>query len=173
MNTPSDIETVISAVIPSEKAAFLKGTYQPTLSVAPEHLIEVMQLLHRHPDCYFDLLNCITAIDWGAVAGEFSIVYQLTSIIHARSLAVSVKLPRTETAEIATVSNIWRAADWHEREIFDLFGIRFTNHPDLRRILMPEDWPGHPLLKDYIYPESYHQIPLNPPPKPDAIGTRA
>jgi len=92
------------------------------------------------------------------------VLYHLSSMIHRHRLMIRVVLPRWKDGaqgslpEVPTVSHLWRTADWHEREGYDLMGVYFTGHADLRRILCPEDWAGHPLRKDYQMPEEYHGI---------------
>jgi NADH-quinone oxidoreductase subunit C len=92
------------------------------------------------------------------------VLYYLTSLTHHQRLTVKVVVPRWKDGvagqlpEVPTVSDVWRAADWHEREVYDLSGVWFSGHPDPRRILCPEDWAGHPLRKDYEMPLEYHGI---------------
>ena len=106
---------------------------------------------------YFDMLSCITGIDNGVQMATMEVVYNLYSIPFNHHLMIKVTLPR-DYGEVDTVSHIWRTANWHEREIFDMYGVNFRNHPDLRRILMPADWEGHPLKKDYNHQEYYRDI---------------
>ena len=87
-------------------------------------------------------------------------IYQLYSYPHEHAITIVVVLDRLE-AQLPSLTSIWKAADWHEREVFDMFGIIFNNHPDLRRILMPADWKGFPLRKDYKPQEYYHDIKVN------------
>src|SRR5690606_639093 len=100
--------------------------------------------------------------DNGPEAGTLEVVYHLYSIPYEHSLVLKVTVPRNQPDEplptIPSVTHIWRTADWHEREIFDLIGINFEGHSDLRRILLPADWTGHPLRKDYQNLEYYHDI---------------
>lgn len=98
----------------------------------------------------YDYLAFVTAVDYPE-RGGLELVYNLRSLTDHKNVILKVELPR-ENPEIASVAVVWPAAEWHEREIFDLFGVRFLGHPDLRRILLPEDWQGHPLLKDYAGP---------------------
>ncbi len=117
----------------------------------------VLQELYQNPATYFDMLSCITGVDNGPEANTMEVVYNLYSIPFNLQLMVKVELPR-ENPETDTVSDIWKTADWHEREAYDLFGIKFNGHPDLRRILLPADWEGHPLRKDYEHEEYYRGI---------------
>lgn len=136
---------------------------QDTLIVAPSRLRELCLWLRDHPKYYFDFLANITAVDYFP-EGRFAVVYNLTSIPFQLQLTLRVELAHDRSLEqlpeVPSVSMVWRTADWHEREAFDLMGIYFTDHPDLRRILMPDDWEGFPLRKDYEDPESYHGIPV-------------
>lgn len=122
-----------------------------------EDLLGVMRNLHQNPATYFDMLSCVTGIDNGIDAGTMEVVYNLYSIPFNHHLMIKVILSR-EKPEIESISSIWKTGDWHEREIFDMYGIYFHNHPDLRRILMPADWVGHPLRKDYKHQEYYRDI---------------
>jgi len=107
-----------------------------------------MVQLRDDPGLEFDYLFCLTAVDWKT---HFTMVYHLTSTVHRHHVVVKVKLDRNNP-EIETVSAIWRTAEMLEREVYDLFGIQFLNHPDLRRLIMPDDWNGWPLRKDYEDP---------------------
>lgn len=145
--------------------AILSEKLQPNMPfvVVPKELLPAICLeLHDNEQTYFDFLACQTGIDNGPEAGTLEVVYNLYSIPYEHSFCLKVQVPRNsenETLpEIPTISHIWRSADWHEREIYDLVGISFSGHPDLRRILCPADWIGHPLRKDYQWPETYHDI---------------
>lgn len=110
--------------------------------------VDVLQWLHREPEQLYGLLVDLTAVDYGSHRG-IEVVYQLWSIPHRRQLRIKAELNESEL-EIRTVTGIWATANWLEREVFDMFGIRFRGHPDLRRILMPADYAeGHPLRKDF------------------------
>jgi NADH-quinone oxidoreductase subunit C len=135
---------------------------QPSLSVPSEKIAEVCQFLHEDERLFFDFLACLTAIDNGPVTNTMEVIYNLTSIVYEHNLMLKVSLPRNLDGEplprLPSVSHVWKTANWHEREAFDLVGIVFDNHPDLRRILLPADWQGHPLRKDYEPQETYHGI---------------
>ena len=130
--------------------------------VASEAIEKVCLELHRWENTFFDQLSCITGLDNGPEAGSIEVIYNLYSIPFNLHLTLKVVLPRNENEaplpEVPTVSGIWRTADWHEREVYDMVGIHFTGHPDLRRILLPTDWEGYPLRKDYSEQEYYHGI---------------
>lgn len=114
----------------------------------------VMGLLRDVEKSFFDLLSCLTAIDNGPELNTMEVIYNLYSIPLEHALMIKTVISR-ENPEIETVSHLWKTADWHEREAYDLFGINFINHADLRRILMPADWEGHPMLKDYEEAATY------------------
>jgi len=120
-------------------------------------LAAVCKELHRNPAVYFDSLSCVTGIDNGVDAGTMEVAYNLYSIPFNLHLMIKVVLPR-ENPEVESVTSIWKSANWMEREVFDMYGIRFNNHPDLRRILMPADWEGYPLRKDYKHQDYYRDI---------------
>lgn len=133
------------------------GTFPPAIIVPEAHLKAACQVLFEDPELYFDLLSCITGIDNGIQANTFEVAYNLYSIPFNIQLMLKVTLDRNH-AEVDSVADIWRTANWHERETYDLFGIIFKGHPDLRRILLPADWQGHPLRKDYQHQEYYRGI---------------
>lgn len=121
--------------------AEVKGV-EVRLTVKPEKGWEACRLLR---DVGFEYLNCLSGADW---VTHLEVVYDLSSLVHPNKVHLRVPLPREEPI-VRTVTDIWRAANWHERECFDLFGVHFDGHPDHRRILLPEDWVGFPLRKDY------------------------
>jgi NADH-quinone oxidoreductase subunit C len=130
------------------------------IRVYPEDVVSVCRALHQHEELYFDMLSCITGIDNGPQAGTIDVAYNLYSIPFNLHLMIKLSIPR-DNGCVESVSSIWRTAEWHEREIFDMFGVNFDQHPDLRRILMPADWEGHPLRKDYKQQEYYRNIKLD------------
>ncbi len=157
------ISAVVSSKINSElkiETQFIENVSQPFLLISASNLFQACEFLHKSPLFYFDFLNCITAIDNGVEEGTIDMIYHLSSIPFEKSVVLKVQIDRNLDVETAidSVSSIWKTADWHEREIYDFFGVIFNNHPDLRRILMPADWKGHPMRKDYIEQETYHGI---------------
>ena len=126
------------------------------LRIDPQDLVPLCCAQHQDPATYFDMLSCITGIDNGPEAA-MEVAYNLYSIPFDHHLMVKVSLNR-ENPSIDSISSIWRTAEWHEREVYDMFGISFNNHPDLRRILLPADWEGYPLRKDYKQQEYYRDI---------------
>jgi NADH-quinone oxidoreductase subunit C len=121
---------------------------QTTIVVSRDHLAPVARTLRDREDLRFALLAEITAVDRHPAAPRFEVVYLLVSLEHTLRLRLKVRVPG-EDARVATLTNLWPAANWLEREVWDMFGIQFDGHPDPRRLLMPEDWDGFPLRKDY------------------------
>jgi len=119
-----------------------------TVTLKQDSLLPVCSFLRDDPDYSFRFLVDVTAVDYYDRTPRFIMVYHLLSMKH--NLRLRLKVPLTgEMPEIETVSGIWPTANWHERETYDLLGVRFINHPDLRRILLPDHWDCHPLRKDY------------------------
>jgi NADH-quinone oxidoreductase subunit C len=132
---------------------------QPYLEVKTDSIVKVCHFLKTHEKLYFDFLNCISAVDNGFEVNTIDIWYHLTSIVFEHSFILKLTLPREQKGEnVPSISSVWKTADWHERETYDLLGVNFIGHPDLRRILLPADWEGFPLRKDYLEQEKYHGI---------------
>ena len=131
----------------------------PTAYVGADSLVEVCRTLRDHPALQFSFLVEITACDYHPAEPRYEVVYHLACLgeayaqpdgaAPARRLRLKVRVPGADAPAIPTLTGLWPAANWLEREVFDLFGIVFTGHPDLRRILTPDDWEGHPLRKDF------------------------
>ncbi len=146
----------------------------PWIEIAPERVAEVCAWLKGSSVPRFDSLQCITAVDWfepdpkkaAKLPGQprLELVYHLWSTAARATLVLKATLPRWSgdrpghLPDVPSVAGVWRTADWHEREVYDLSGVNFVGHPDLRRILCPEDWEGYPLRKDYVMPLEYHGI---------------
>lgn len=125
--------------------------------IAAENILPCFNLLYKDDQLYFDMLSCITGLDNGVEAETMEVIYNFYSIPFDHHLMVKVMLDRNEP-QIPTVTHIWKTANWLERETYDMLGITFTDHPDLRRILLPADWEGFPLRKDYKEQETYRGI---------------
>jgi NADH-quinone oxidoreductase subunit C len=129
-----------------EQVSYWVGDW--TVIVAAERFAEVCTFLRDTPGCQFDYLSDLTAVDWPARAGKrFDLVASLYSIRLRQRVRVKARLAEGEA--VSSVTGVWPAANWLEREVYDMFGVTFTGHPDLRRLLMPSDWQGHPQRKDY------------------------
>jgi len=144
--TNEALQNLISSWIPElefteEKSQFLN------ITVPPEQLLPLMAQLKSNSETNFDYLFCLTGMDWGK---ELGVVYHLESTTHRHQLVVKVKTEDRENPTLDTVCNIWYTAEFHEREVFDFFGIIFNNHPNLKRLFLTEEWDGFPLRKDYV-----------------------
>ena len=129
----------------------------PILKVPLDEINAICKFLKADSRCYFDSLSCLVGIDNGPEKNTMEIVYNLYSIPYGHKLALKIIFNRDEPKTLS-VSEVWHSANWAEREAFDMYGIIFEGHPDLRRILLPEDWEGHPLKKDYVQQDKYHGI---------------
>ena len=134
----------IAGIIP--EASFNDGVQFLEVTVPAGQLHTIAQQLKTDSETLFDYLICLTGVDW---AENLSVIYHLTSTEHKHSLVLKTFTEGRENPAVDTVCDIWRTAEWHEREVFDLLGIRFNNHPNMRRLFLEEDWDGHPLRKDY------------------------
>jgi NADH-quinone oxidoreductase subunit C len=172
--TAADIIAALEGQFGSRIKAKNLTALDPFAVVESADLFEVCRFLRDDPRLKFEILSCISGVDYletdpkkVAKAGfdpHVEVVYHLQSFTHRHRFVLKVLLPRWkdnkpgELPEVPSVTPLWASADWHEREVYDLSGIRFLGHPDLRRILLAEDWVGHPLRKDYEFPLEYHGI---------------
>jgi NADH-quinone oxidoreductase subunit C len=157
-----DIKSLLIAkfgadVIVGEEA----GGMQPALLIAPDSIADVCLELRNNEGTYFDFLSCITGVDYGVEANRFGVVYHLASIPYQTQLTLKISRENNRDEEslpsFPSITSVYRTADWHEREQFDMLGIYFEGHPDLRRLLMPDDWEGYPLRKDYNTVDKYYK----------------
>jgi NADH-quinone oxidoreductase subunit C len=171
---PADIIACLEQKFPDRIKQKKIDAIDPYVVVEAGDLLAVCQFLRDDPALKFEMLNCISGVDYleidpkkAAKAGfepHLEVVYHLSSFTHRHRFVVKVILPRWkdnkpgEIPEVPSVTSLWSTANWHERETYDLCGVRFVGHPDLTRILLSEDWVGHPLRKDYEFPLEYHGI---------------
>lgn len=142
---PESLLSAITAIEPL--AARREQTDRPAINVPPEVFLKLMRKLHDGDDLSFDMLCTHCAVDYPA-EHRIELIYQLYSLKHRHYLMVATSVKR-EKPQIPTVSPIWRIAEWQEREVYDLFGVLYAGHPDLRRLFLEDDWKGFPLRKDY------------------------
>ncbi len=134
-----------AAALPAAITGGQEAHGEATLHVDPAHLVALATFFKTQ---HYERLSAVTCVDWHPREPRFEVVYQLHSIANNTRLRLKVTLPGTH-AEVESLCGVWRSANWYEREVFDLFGVTFLHHPNLRRILMPEGWEGHPLRKDF------------------------
>jgi NADH-quinone oxidoreductase subunit C len=137
----------LQASMPEAVVQFSYWVGDWTVIVAAARILDVARHLRDAPDAAFDMCSDLTASDWPPRPERFDVIYILYSTRHRHRVRVKARV--AENQPLASVTSIWPAANWLEREVFDMFGVNFTSHPDRRRILMPEDWQGFPQRKDY------------------------
>jgi NADH-quinone oxidoreductase subunit C len=170
----AEIASLVEQQLPGKVKSKGLEAIDPFIVVEPADLAAVMRFLKEDARLRFDFLHNISGVDYlepdpkkAAKAGfepHVEVVYHLQSFQHRHRFVVKVVLPRWkdnqpgQLPEVPSVTGLWNSADWHEREVYDLVGVAFLGHPELTRILLAEDWVGHPLRKDYEYPLEYHGI---------------
>ncbi len=150
----SSLSALLSSVYPDEIIEILNEG--KVVQLKPQKWNEIATFFRDHADALLDQLECLTGVDLGTEE-PLQVRYNLHSMKHRHKIEILINADRVKP-EIPTVETIWRMADWFEREVYDMYGIVFTDHRDLRRLLCPEDWEGWPLRKDYEEQESYHGI---------------
>ncbi|MFO0948350.1 MAG: NADH-quinone oxidoreductase subunit C [Planctomycetota bacterium] len=171
---PEEIASLLEAKFGSKITGKKLDAMDPWIEVEPSAIKEVGLFCRDEPSLSLDYLRNQSAADFLlddpkkaeklGIAPHLEIVYHLFSFTHKHEIVLKVNVPRWkgdkagEIPSVPTVADVWKIADWHEREIYDLVGVHFEGHPNLRRILCPEDWVGHPLRKDYEFPLEYHGI---------------
>lgn len=143
--TNEEFKTKISERLP--EATFDESGEFLNIIVPSEQLLPLMQELREKDEYLFDYLFCLTCVDW---KDHLMMVYFLNSTTHKHNIVIKGKITDTTNPSIETVCHIWKTAELLEREVFDLFGVSFKNHPDLRRLFLEEDWVGYPLRKNYV-----------------------
>lgn len=149
---PEQIAKTIEERFPGQVTGTTVHAGQVGVSVKPDQIAAICRFLHDEPSIRMDHLADVTAVDFSAYPGDggprFEVVYNMISTAHRHRIRLKARIPGDDP-RIDTVTTVWNTANWHERETYDLMGIIFKGHPDLRRILLTEDWEGHPLRKEY------------------------
>ena len=158
----NEIADFLNKAVPNSNAkANIAEAGDSSVSVSKESILDVCRELKKS-QWEFNVLEVISGVDYET---KLEVNYMLTSFTKLNSLILKVELERGSAdnlPEIESVSSVWKAADWQERECYDMIGVNFLNHPDLRRILCPEDWEGFPMRRDYVVQEEYHGMKVNP-----------
>lgn len=158
--TAEQIVDVLKERFPSQILAAFAADKHPRVHVNAADWRAIAEFVVSDPRLQLDWLANHTGIDYAA-NGQMAVVHDLYSFDHKHTFAIKVFAPR-ENPTFPTVQDLWPAANWHEREAYDLFGMIFTGHPNLTRILCADDWVGFPLRKDYVFPKEFQGIPGNP-----------
>jgi NADH-quinone oxidoreductase subunit C len=151
-----EIYSNIAQNFPQQVSGFDDQCFDPVFTVAPLSIVEVCLQLKDDKALDFSVLSDLTAVDLPK-DNILTVVYHLYSYSARHQIVLKADLDR-ETPRIATLEGVWKVANWFEREVYDLFGVIFEGHTDLRRIMLPEDWVGHPLRKDFVEQEEYDGI---------------
>ncbi len=144
--TNEAIQTLVNSWVPDLEFTE-EGSQFLNINVQPEQLHHFMNQLKSNTETQFDYLFCLSGVDWGK---ELGVVYHLESTVHRHIIVVKVKTEDRENPTFDSVSDIWATAEFHEREVFDFFGIKFNNHPNLKNLFLTEDWERFPLRKDFV-----------------------
>jgi NADH-quinone oxidoreductase subunit C len=143
----TELRSTIESAVPGAVVDEVVHGGETTVEIAPARLLDVARFV-KGPPLSFVLLSDVSCADFPEQPGRFRVAYHLFSLESGARLRLRV-WAGAEDPEVESVTSVWSTADWHEREVFDMFGVRFRNHPDLTRIMMPLDWEGHPLRRDY------------------------
>jgi NADH-quinone oxidoreductase subunit C len=152
----AEVHAILAERFPQGVVSFASDGPDPFVVLAPDVFEEAAFFLRDDPRLSFDFLSAITGVDYPD-RGTIEVIYCMESTRSKASCIVKVALPR-ESPRVHSVERLWRTADWHERETWDLLGVVFEGHHNLVRILCAEDWEGHPLRKDYVMPETYRGL---------------
>ena len=157
MKSTEEIYEYLTGLFPETEFETQKGDVGPIrINLPASAMKDVAKFLRDDDQLQFNTLMCLSGLHYPATE-EMGVAYHLHSTILNHTLALTVRVPEVKP-EVPSIEQIWKTANWHEREAYDMFGIIFTDHPDLRRILCPNDWDGHPLRKDYVQQETYRGI---------------
>ena len=151
--TAQEIYDILKTKFGDAVTEMKQNVIQPWITIVPEKMKEICLFLRDENAMQFDYLPCLSGVDYNN--GKLGIVYHLSSMVHKHKIVLKTFCSK-DNPHIQSISDVWGTANWHEREAFDLFGIIIDGHPDLRRILLPDDWEGNPLRKDYKVQEFYH-----------------
>jgi len=154
--TTQELHERLRARFGDDVGALSEPRVDPSCPVRRERIVEVCRFAREEPGLELDFLEDLTAVDWPK-KNAIELVYHLFSFRHRHGLVLKVELDRA-SPKVASVEAVWKTANWFEREVYDLFGVDFPGHPDLRRIMLPDDWVGHPLRKDYQEAGGWHGI---------------
>jgi NADH-quinone oxidoreductase subunit C len=146
---PNAIAELLKEKFPEDVLSIKEFREQVSVTVKRDNIKAMMKFMHDGPDLYFNYLEDLCGVDYlGKKDVRFEVVYHLYSLKHRHMIRIKAEVPEDDCS-IDSVVDIWAGANWHERECYDMYGVTFKGHPDLRRILLPEDWQGHPQRKDY------------------------
>ena len=159
--TPQEIFDTLAARFGTAVSGFQPTAKDPWCVVEAAALRDVCLALRDEAALKFDYLQNLTGVD-DPKENKIAVVYHLFSYQHRHAFVLKVMADRADPV-VPTVEGVWKVANWHERECYDLLGVIFEGHPDLRRLLLPDDWVGHPLRKDWVEPDFYHGIPTTRP----------
>ncbi len=158
--SPAEILKKLEEKFPGKIKSSELEVVDPFVIVEASAIADIGNWLRDESDLAFDTLHCLSVVDYPKEE-KMQVVYHLSSLKRRHWIVLKVETPR-EGAKVPTVERVWRTANWHEREAYDLFGVWFEGHSDPRRILLPDDWEGHPMKKDWEWPEEWHGIPVKP-----------
>lgn len=162
-----EIYAALEQRFPGKVGDFKGEVLEPYLTVDGAAIVDVCRFLRDGSTLKFEVLSDLTALDWPKDE-KVQVVYHLFSYTFNHQIVLKVDLPR-DLPKVATVEGVWKVANWFEREVYDLFGVIFDGHSDLRRIMLPEDWTGYPLRKDYVEQEEYDGISTQRAPLVDKL----
>jgi len=158
MKTAEEIRNKIDTAFPEAKPELKQGDIgDPWLLLPAGQIREIAKFLRDDEELRFNVLMCLSGVHYEKKE-ELGVAYHLHSTEKSHKISLKVRVPESEP-NVPSVESIWKTADWHEREAFDMVGVRFLDHPNHKRILCPDDWEGHPLRKDYVQQEFYQGIP--------------